>query len=153
VYILHLQIIFGVLLYPFITNVTGWGWKSQGVLGTLIFIVGIISLNLIAAVQWQKIRKQPILMRRLQLKGLSVLLVWFLVGHWWTYLYYLKSPELATEPYPFLNAARVRKGLAPTSDGMALNESEFLREMERRGKTYSEATLKEKLEIIRRRQP
>ena len=153
VYILHLQIIFGVLLYPFVTNVTGWGWKSQGVLGTLIFIVGIITLNLIAAVQWQKIRKQPVLMRRLQLKGLSVLLVWFLVGHWWTYLYYLKSPELATEPYPFLNAARVRKGLAPTSDGMALNESEFLREMERRGKTYSEATLKEKLEIIRRRQP
>jgi len=36
---------------------------------------------------------------------------------------------------------------------MALNEEEFRREMKRRGKTYSEATLKKKLEIIQRRQP
>ena len=153
VYILHLQIIFGVLLYPFVSNMTGWGWYSQDVLGTLIFIVVIIAINLVAAVQWQKIRKQPLVMHRLQLQGLSILLVWFLVGHWWTYIYYLKSPELATEPYPFLNVARIRKGLPPTSDGMALNEEEFRGEMKRRGKTYSEATLKKKLEIIQRRQP
>ena len=132
---------------------TGWGWYSQDVLGTLIFIVVIIAINLVAAVQWQKIRKQPLVMHRLQLRGLSILLVWFLVGHWWTYIYYLKSPELATEPYPFLNVARIRKGLPPTSDGMALNEEEFRGEMKRRGKTYSEATLKKKLEIIQRRQP
>jgi hypothetical protein len=36
---------------------------------------------------------------------------------------------------------------------MALNEEEFRREMERRGKVYPEATLKKKLEIIRGRQP
>ncbi len=153
VYILHLQIIFGVLLYPFVTNLTGWTWYSQGAMGTLIFIVVITAVNLMAAVQWQKIRKRPEVMRRLQLQGLSLLLVWFLAGHWWTYIYYLKSPELATEPYPFLNTARIRKGLIPTSDGMALNEQEFLKEMNRRKKTYSEATLQKKLEIIRQRQP
>ena len=153
VYILHLQIIFGILLYPFISNLTEWGWYSQNEWGTMVFIIVIIAINLVAAAQWHKIRKQPSRMRRLQFQGLSILLVWFLVGHWWTYLYYLKSPELATEPYPFLNAARIRKGLAPTSDGMALNEEEFRREMERRGKVYPEATLKKKLEIIRGRQP
>ena len=54
------------------------------------------------------------------------------VGGWWGFRFYLQSPELAREPYRFLNAARIRKGLAPTPDGLARDPEEVQREALRR---------------------
>ena len=39
---------------------------------------------------------------------------------------------MAKEPYRFLNAARIRKGLPPTPDGLTRDPEEFFREAERR---------------------
>ena len=64
--------------------------------------------------------------------GVAVLSLWFLVGGWWGFRFYLQSPELAREPYRFLNAARIRKGLAPTPDGLARDPEEVQREALRR---------------------
>ena len=58
--------------------------------------------------------------------------IWFVVGGWWTFRHFLQSPELAKEPYHFLNAARVRKGLPPTPDGLSRDPQEYFREAERR---------------------
>jgi hypothetical protein len=79
-------------------------------------------------VQWQKIRQEPARAWKLQRVGLILLGSWFLLGGWVTYHHFHRSPELATEPYRFLNAARIRKGLAPTPDGLSRNPEEGVRE-------------------------
>jgi len=132
-YMLHLNMIFSVLLAPAVIGLTGWGWGSLGWPGTLLMTALIIGLNLWAGVAWQKVRHTPDLMRRLQHRSVVVLGVWFVVGGWWTFRTFLQSPELAKEPYHFLNAARVRKGLAPTPDGLTRDPEEYFREAERRG--------------------
>jgi hypothetical protein len=71
-------------------------------------------------------------MRWLQHKGVAALGIWFVLGGWWTFRHFLQSPELAKEPYHFLNAARVRKGLPPTPDGLSRDPGEYFREAERR---------------------
>ena len=131
-YMLHLNLIFSVLLSPAVTGFTGWGWGSLGWTGTLLMTVAIIALNLWAGVLWQRVRQTPDLMRSLQHKAVAVLGVWFVLGGWWTFRHFVQSPELAKEPYRFLNAARVRKGLPPTPDGLCRDPEEFFREAERR---------------------
>jgi hypothetical protein len=82
-------------------------------------------------VAWQQVRQTPERMRWLQRKAVAALGVWFVLGGWWTFRHFLQSPELAKEPYRFLNAARVRKGLPPTPDGLCRDPEEYFREAER----------------------
>ena len=131
-YMLHLNMIFSVLLAPAVIGLTGWGWGSLGWPGTLLMTALIIGLNLWAGVAWQRVRQTPERMRWLQQKTVAGLGVWFVVGGWWTFRHFLQSPELAKEPYRFLNAARIRKGLPPTPDGLTRDPEEFFREAERR---------------------
>lgn len=131
-YMLHLNMIFSVLLAPAVIGLTGWGWGSLGWPGTLLLTALIIGLNLWAGVAWQEVRQTPERMRWLQQKAVAVLGVWFVLGGWWTFRHFLQSPELAKEPYRFLNAARVRKGLPPTPDGLSRDPEEYFREAERR---------------------
>ena len=131
-YMLHLNMIFSVLLAPAVIGLTGWGWGSLGWPGTLLMTALIIGLNLWAGVAWPRVRQTPERMRWLQQKAVAVLGVWFVVGGWWTFRHFLQSPELAKEPYRFLNAARIRKGLPPTPDGLTRDPEEFFREAERR---------------------
>ena len=131
-YMLHLNMLFSVLLSPAVIGATGWGWGSLGWTGTLLMTAAVIGLNLWAGVVWQNVRRQPELMRGLQRKAVAALGVWFALGGWWTFKHFLQSPELAKEPYVFLNAARARKGLQPTPDGLTRDPEEFIRESERR---------------------
>ena len=136
-YMLHLNLIFGVLLAPMFVGLTGWGWGSLGWTGTLLMTAIIIGMNLWAGIAWQKVRQTPERMRWLQHKAVALLGVWFVLGGWWTFRHFLQSPELAKEPYRFLNAARVRKGLPPTPDGLCRDPQEYFREAERRKMHFS----------------
>jgi hypothetical protein len=138
-YMLHLNLMFGLLLAPGVIAVTGLGWGSLGWTGTLLLTGLIIGLNLWAGIAWQRVRQTPERMRWLQQKGVAVLGIWFVLGGWWTFRHFLQSPELAKEPYLFLNAARVRKGLPPTPDGLSRDPQEYFREAERRKMHLSEA--------------
>jgi hypothetical protein len=91
-------------------------------------------------------------MRSLQWKAVAVLGGWFLVGCWWTVRHFLRSPELAREPYAFLNAARARKGLPPTPDGLCRDPEEYFREAARRGMNLSPAARAQAEALIRARQ-
>ena len=137
-YMLHLNLIFGLLLAPAVIAFTGLGWGSLGWTGTLLLTAAIIGLNLWAGVAWQQVRQTPERMRWLQHKGVAALGIWFVLGGWWTFRHFLQSPELAKEPYHFLNAARVRKGLPPTPDGLSRDPGEYFREAERRRMHLSE---------------
>jgi uncharacterized membrane protein len=131
VYMLHLNIIFILLLADPIRHATGWEWHSQGWTGTLALTAGVIAVNLAAAVAWRRVRRDPLRTWKWQRAGLCFLLFWFLAGGWMTYHHFHRSPELATEPYAFLNAARMRKGLPPTPDGLSRDPLEGLREKRR----------------------
>ncbi len=133
VYMLHLNLIFGVLLAAPIRMQTGWEWHALGWTGTLALTAAVIALNLACAVAWQRIRRRAELAWRLQKLGLALLAVWFLAGGWWSYRKFMASPELAREPYAFLNPARARKGLPPTPDGLSHDPLEVAREKARRG--------------------
>ncbi|BDU68421.1 hypothetical protein GETHOR_05220 [Geothrix oryzae] len=130
-YMLHLNLIFSVLLAPAVIALTGWGWGSLGWTGTLLMTAAIIGLNLWAGVAWQKVRRTPDRMRLLQHRAVAALGLWFVLGGWWTFRHFLQSPELAKEPYAFLNAARARKGLPPTPDGLCRDPEEYFREADR----------------------
>lgn len=130
-YLLHLNLIFGLVLADPIRLRTGWDWYALGWSGTLAMTAVIIGLNLAAGVAWQKVRKDPARAWRYQRAGLLVLGFWFVAGGWITYHHFRRSPELAKEPYAFLNAARVRKGLAPTPDGLSRDPLEGIREKAR----------------------
>jgi hypothetical protein len=131
-YMLHLNLIFTVMLTQAMVGLTGWGWGSLGWAGTFLLTVVIIGLNLWVGIAWQKVRKTPDFMRSLQRKAVAVIGVWFVLGGWWSFRHFLQSPELAKEPYLFLNAARIRKGLPPTSDGLSRDPLEVVREKARR---------------------
>lgn len=137
VYMLHLNLIFGVLLAEPIRSRAGWEWHSMGWSGTITMTLAVIALNLAAAVAWQRVREDPVRMRRLQRWGIAALGLWFLVGGWWSYRYYQRSPELAKEPYAFLNEARIRKGLRPTPDGLSHDPLEVAKEKARRHRRLS----------------
>lgn len=132
-YMLHLNLIFSVLLSPAVLGLTGWGWGSLGWTGTLLLTSALIGLNLWAGVAWQRVRQTPDRMRALQRKAVAALGVWAVLGGWWTFRHFLQSPELAREPYAFLKAARARKGLPATPDGLCRDPEEHFREAERRG--------------------
>lgn len=138
VYMFHLILIFGVLLAEPVKARIGWEWYSMGWLGTLAMTAAIIGLNLALAVTWQRLRQDAVRMWKLQKLGLATLGVWFLVGGWWTYWRMNTSPELAREPYSFLPAARMRKGLPPTPDGLSHDPLEIAREKARRKLKLSE---------------
>jgi uncharacterized membrane protein len=150
-YMLHLNLIFGVLLAPAVIAITGLGWGSLGWTGTLLLTASIIALNLWAGVAWQRVRQTPERMRWLQHKGVALLGLWFVLGGWWTFRHFLQSPELAKEPYRFLNAARARKGLPPTPDGLSRDPEEYFREAERRKMHLSEAAKADLARTIRAR--
>jgi uncharacterized membrane protein len=138
-YMLHLNLIFGLLLAEPVQRATGWGWYSLGWGGTLSLTAVIIALNLLAGLAWQAVRREPERMRRLQRRALVALGIWFLAGGWLTYAHFRRSPELATEPYPFLAGARARKGLPPTPDGLSRDPREAARERARLGMKLSAA--------------
>ena len=150
-YMLHLNMIFGVMLTPFFVGLTGWDWGTLGWTGTLLISAALIVINLWACIAWRKVRETPLLMRRLQRYAVSVLAVWFLAGGWWTFRFYLESPELAKEPHFFLNSARVRKGLPPTPDGLCRNPEEYFRESARRKLNLSDGARAKIREQIQRR--
>jgi hypothetical protein len=139
IYLLHLNLIFGILLREPIRALTGWDRHSMDWTGTLIMTVAMIAFNLAVAVAWQGIRKTPERMWRFQKAALAVLGVWFLAGGWYTFRHFWRSPELAKEPYSFLNRARVRKGLIPTPDGLSHDPLEGAREKARIGMKLSDA--------------
>jgi len=133
IYMFHLNLIFGVLLSQPVMDLMGWQWNSQGWGFTLFMAAAVMAISLGFALWWQSVRKTPMRMRDLQRWGVSALALWFLVGNWWTFRHYLRSPELAREPYVFLNAARERKGLPPTPDGLTRNPEEYFAEAAQRG--------------------
>jgi len=138
-YLLHLNLIFGLLLADPLRLRTGWDWYALGWAGTLTLTAVIIGLNLWAGVAWQNVRKDHARMRRIQRRALIAVGFYFVAGGWVTYHHFRRSPELATEPYAFLNAARVRKGLQPTPDGLSRDPLEGIREKARlRGKLTPE---------------
>ena len=151
-YMLHLNVIFSLLLSPLVVGLTGLGWGSLGWTGTLLLTAAIIAFNLWAGVAWQRVRQTPDRMRSLQRKAVAGLGVWFVLGGWWTVRHFLRSPELAKEPYRFLNAARARKGLPPTPDGLCRDPEEYLREAERRKLHLSPAAKAEATRLILARQ-
>jgi uncharacterized membrane protein len=131
VYMLHLEVIFGLLLAGPIRDRAGLQWYGLGWTGTLLLTVAIVAVNLLVAVQWQKARREPARAWKLQRFALCALAVWFVGGGWITYHHFRRSPELATEPYAFLNAARIRKGLPPTPDGLSRDPREAVEEIQR----------------------
>jgi uncharacterized membrane protein len=147
-YMLHLNLLFSVLLAPAVIALTGWGWGSLGWTGTLLLTATVIALNLWAGVAWQQVRQTPDRMRRLQRQAVAVLGVWFFLGGWWTFRHFLQSPELAREPYRFLNAARARKGLPPTPDGLCRDPEEYFREAGRRKLRLDDAARAEATRLI-----
>jgi uncharacterized membrane protein len=138
VYMLHLNLIFGVMLAEPVRSRLGWEWHSMGWGGTLAMTIAVIALNLMAAQAWQSIRGDAGRVWRLQKAGLAALGIWFLVGGWYSYLRLQTSPELAKEPYAFLHAARARKGLPPTPDGLSHDPREIAKEKARRKLKLSE---------------
>lgn len=151
VYMLHLLFIFSFLLTEPVKRALGLEWYGLGWGGTLAMTAGIIALNLGAALLWQRVRRDEPRMRRLQRRALAVLGIWFLVGGWWTTLHFWRSPELAKEAYPFLNAARARKGLPPTPDGLSRDAQEYFRECARRKLKVGEAERREVLRVVEER--
>ncbi len=152
-YLLHLNLIFGVLLSQPVLNVTGLDWNTQGWSVTLALTALVIGANIAVALGWQRVRRDVDKMRRLQHLGVSALVIWFLVGGWWTFRYYLRSPELAREPYVFLDAARARKQLPPTPDGLTRDADEYFREAARRRVNLSDEAKVKIREQIQRRSP
>jgi uncharacterized membrane protein/uncharacterized integral membrane protein len=152
-YMLHLNLIFGLLMQANVVAFTGWDWNTQGWPMALALTAAVAGTSLAAGVAWERVRETPERMRRLQRAGVAVLALWFLVGGWWTFRHYLQSPELAREPYPFLNAARARKGLPPTPDGLTRDPEEYFREAARRKVRVNEAARAKIAEAIRARKP
>lgn len=138
-YMLHLNLIFGILLMEPVRMRTGWGLQALGWTGTLTLTAVIIAVNLAAGLLWQRVRQTPERMRKIQKMALLALGIYFLAGGWFTFRYYWKSPELARESYPFLNRARLRKGLPATSNGLSQDPQEVAREKARIGMRNREA--------------
>ncbi len=152
-YMLHLNLIYGVLMPASVVAVTGLEWNSQGWPMTVLLTLLVAGASLAAGVAWQRVRTTPERMRNLQRWGLSAVAVWFLAGGWWSFRHYLQSPELAREPYPFLNAARARKGLPPTPDGLTRDPEEYFREAARRKVKLNDLAKAKIAEAIRARKP
>lgn len=132
VYMFHLFLIFSLLLAPPMVALTGWGWHTLGWPGTLAMTAAVTALSLGAALAWQWAGTREGLKSRLLRAGGAAMAIWFLLGGWWTFRFLVISPELAQEPYAFLNAARIRKGLPATPDGLSRDPEEYFSEAARR---------------------
>jgi uncharacterized membrane protein len=150
-YMAHLNLIYGLLMTPFVISRTGWEWNSQGWAATGALTAAIVGLNLLLGAWWQGVRQDQPRMRALQRAGLAVLSLNFLLGGWMTFRFYLHSPELAREAYPFLPAARLRKGLPATPDGLSRDPEEVFREHARLGHPLDEGSKAKLAEQIRAR--
>jgi uncharacterized membrane protein len=106
VYMLHLEIIFGLLLARPVRALAGLEWHSLGWTATLALTAVLIAVNLAAAVAWQNTRRDPDRARRLRRLGLVALAAWFLLGGLGVIGYYRLYPER-------LPAARLADGSAP----------------------------------------
>ncbi len=93
VYMLHLELIFGLLLARPVRLWAGWEWHSLGWGATLTLTALLIALNLAAAVAWQRVRTQPQRARRLQRLGVAALGLWFLGAGVVALGYYHRHPE------------------------------------------------------------
>jgi uncharacterized membrane protein len=150
-YMAHLNLIYGLLMTPFVIARTGWEWNSQGWHVTVLLVALIVGLNLLLGAWWQRMRKDQARMRTWQRAGLAVLSLNFLLGGWMTFRFYVQSPELAREAYPFLVAARLRKGLPATPDGLSRDPEEVFKEQERLGHPLDEGSKAKLAEQIRAR--
>ncbi len=150
-YMAHLNLLFGLLMAAPLVALTGLEWNSQRWPVTALLTLLVVGANLLLGVWWQQVRERPDRMRGLQRRGLAALGIWAVFGGWWTFAHFLKSPELAREPYPFLNAARTRKGLPPTPDGLVRDPAEYFREATRLRLPLSPEAQRKIAEQIRQR--
>ena len=79
-YMLHLNLIFGLLLAPQVRTLTGWNPLSLGWQGSLTLTLALIVVNLAAGLGWQRIRKQENLDRRIRHLALGALAVWIVAA-------------------------------------------------------------------------
>ena len=77
VYMLHLELIFGLLLAAPVRARTGWDWHRLGWAGTLALTAVLIAVSLASAVAWQRQRRDPVRAWRTQRLGLAALAIWF----------------------------------------------------------------------------
>lgn len=138
IYMFHLFLIFSLLLTPAVVGLTGWDWHTLGWAGTLPLTAAVIAASVGAGFGWQWLERRDDLKNQVLRWAGATLAVWFLLGNWWTFRFLVHSPELAPEPYPFLNASRVKKGLSPTPDGLSRDAEEVFREAARRKIRLSE---------------
>ena len=81
-YMLHLNLIFGLLLAPPVRALTGWNPQALGWLGTLTLTLALISTNLAAGLGWQLIRQKDHLDRKIRRVVLIALALWFVAPAW-----------------------------------------------------------------------
>ena len=81
-YMLHLNLIFGLLLAPPVRALTGWNPQALGWLGTLTLTLALISTNLAAGLGWQLIRQKDHLDRKIRRVVLIALALWFVASAW-----------------------------------------------------------------------
>ena len=93
VYLLHLEVIFGLLLARPVRLWAGWEWHSLDWGATLALTALLVALSLAAAVAWQRVRAQPGRTRRLQRLGAAALGLWFLGAGLVALGYYHRHPE------------------------------------------------------------
>jgi uncharacterized membrane protein len=103
-YMLHLELIFGLLLAKPVRAALGLEWHSLGWTATLAITFLLIALNLWAAVQWQAVRLDPDRARRLQRLGALALAAWFVLAGLVAFGYYRIYPDKLQRAL----AARVR---------------------------------------------
>jgi uncharacterized membrane protein len=92
-YMLHLEMIFGLLLASPVRTALGLEWHSLGWPATLVVTFVLIALNLLAAVGWQGVRRNPDRTRRIQRVGLLALAAWFVLGGLAAFGYYGRHPD------------------------------------------------------------
>ena len=93
VYMLHLELIFGLFLARPVRAALGLEWHSLGWAATLALTALLIGLNLWAAVGWQRVRLEPGRARRLQRLGALALAGWFVAAGLVALGYYRLHPE------------------------------------------------------------
>jgi len=81
-YMLHLNLIFGLLLAPPVQALTGWRPQTLGWHATLALTLALIAVNLAAGLAWQRVRQNENLERGIHRAALAALAVWFVAGAW-----------------------------------------------------------------------
>ena len=107
-YMLHLELIFGLLLAKPVRTALGLEWHSLGWPATLVITFVLIVLNLLAAMGWQAVRREPERARRLQRLGVLGLALWFVLGGLAAFGYYHLYPEKLQKARAALGPALLR---------------------------------------------